>query len=78
MQHTIAGFDWDDGNWPKCQKHGVSKEEIEEVFTMPPKVMPDPCPDEPRMRTIGQASNMRYIFLVLFFVLLMGKNSSGP
>jgi uncharacterized protein len=26
------GFDWDDGNWPKCGKHGVSKEEIEAVF----------------------------------------------
>jgi uncharacterized DUF497 family protein len=27
------GFDWDDGNWPKCGKHGVSKEEIEEVLS---------------------------------------------
>jgi uncharacterized DUF497 family protein len=26
------GFDWDDGNWPKCGKHGVSKEEIEAAF----------------------------------------------
>ncbi|TBN45900.1 BrnT family toxin, partial [Paracoccus sediminis] len=23
----IAGFDWDDGNWPKCGKHGVSRAE---------------------------------------------------
>jgi uncharacterized DUF497 family protein len=27
-----AGFDWDDGNWPKCGKHGVSREEIERLF----------------------------------------------
>lgn len=27
------GFDWDDGNWPKCGKHGVSKEEIESAFS---------------------------------------------
>ena len=27
----IIGFDWDDGNWPKCGKHGVSREEIEQV-----------------------------------------------
>lgn len=27
------GFDWDQGNWPKCGKHGVSKGEIEAVFT---------------------------------------------
>jgi len=26
----IAGFDWDDGNWPKCGKHGVSRTEIEQ------------------------------------------------
>lgn len=26
------GFDWDDGNWPKCGKHGVSREEIEAIF----------------------------------------------
>jgi len=27
-----ARFDWDDGNWPKCGKHGVSREEIERLF----------------------------------------------
>lgn len=28
----IAGFDWDDGNWPKCGKHGVSREDVERLF----------------------------------------------
>jgi uncharacterized DUF497 family protein len=28
---TVA-FDWDDGNWPKCGKHGVAREEIERLF----------------------------------------------
>ena len=28
----FAGFDWDDGNWPKCGKHGVSREAIEALF----------------------------------------------
>lgn len=28
----IIGFDWDNGNWPKCGKHGVSREEIERLF----------------------------------------------
>ena len=28
----IAGFDWDSSNWPKCGKHGVSREEIERLF----------------------------------------------
>jgi Uncharacterized protein conserved in bacteria len=29
---NIAGFDWDSGNWPKCGKHGVSREDIERLF----------------------------------------------
>jgi len=27
-----ARFNWDSGNWPKCGKHGVSREEIERLF----------------------------------------------
>ena len=26
------GFDWDDGNWPKCAIHGLTKDEIEYVL----------------------------------------------
>ena len=59
-----AGFDWDDGNWPKCGKHGVSRAEIEEVLLNIPAVMPDPHPEEPRMRAIGKTSAGRYVFLV--------------
>lgn len=28
----ITGFDWNSGNWPKCGKHGVSREQIERLF----------------------------------------------
>jgi uncharacterized DUF497 family protein len=59
-----AGFDWDDGNWPKCGKHGVTQTEIEEVLLNTPAVMPDPYPEEPRMRAIGKTSAGRYVFLV--------------
>jgi uncharacterized DUF497 family protein len=52
MEVTVSGFDWDDGNWPKCGKHGVSKEEIESFFEGLPMVMTDPNPAEPRMRAI--------------------------
>ena len=38
----ILGFDWDEGNWPKCGKHGVTREEIESVMLGVPAVMPDP------------------------------------
>ena len=60
----IAGFDWDSGNWPKCGKHGVSREEIEQVWLGEPAIMADPNPDEPRVRAIGETDAGRYIFLV--------------
>ena len=58
-----AGFDWDEGNWPKCGKHGVSREEIEEVLLGKPAVLVDPHPDETRMRAIGKTKAGRHIFL---------------
>ena len=60
----VAGFDWDDGNWPKCGKHGVSPEEIEQILIGNPSVMLDPHPDEPRMRAIGRTKAGRFVFLV--------------
>lgn len=33
MQSMKAtGIEWDNGNWPKCGKHGVSRDEIEQLF----------------------------------------------
>ena len=64
MTIKYAGFDWDDGNWPKCGKHGVTKGESEAFFLFAPSVMPDPHPDEPRLRAIGKSKNGRYLFLV--------------
>ena len=60
----INGFAWDEGNWPKCGKHGVSRQDIEQVLLGAPAVMPDPHPDEPRMRAIGKTDLGRYVFLV--------------
>ena len=60
----LAGFDWDEGNWPKCGKHGVSREEIEQVLLNSPTVMSDPHQNEPRMRAIGKTDAERDIFLV--------------
>ena len=41
MDFKISGFDWDDGNRAKCQKHGVSIEHIEALFAHDPRVAPD-------------------------------------
>lgn len=60
----INGFYWDDVNWPKCGKHGVSREEIEQVLPGEPMVMADPHPEEARMRAVGKTNLGRYVFLV--------------
>jgi uncharacterized protein len=73
-----SGFDWDRGNWPKCGKHGVSQEEIEEVFEGTPAVMTDPHPDEPRMRGIGKTRSGRYVFLVFMLRTTHGRTLIRP
>jgi uncharacterized DUF497 family protein len=74
----IAGFDWDEGNWPKCGKHGVSREEIEQVMLATPAVMPDPHPHEPHMRAIGKTGQGRYVFLVFVLRSLGDKTLLRP
>jgi uncharacterized DUF497 family protein len=78
MEPAAAGFDWDSGNWPKCGKHGGSKEEIEEIFHISPVVMPDPHPDEPRIRAIGRTKAGQYVFLVFMFRLIDGQSFIRP
>lgn len=59
------GFDWDDGNWPKCAKHGLSRMEIEAVFLNTPSVFahPDHSEDEQRLRAIGENDEGRKIYV---------------
>ena len=74
----ITGFDWDAGNWPKCGKHGVSQEEIEQVMFGVPACMPDPWPDEPRQRAIGRTRAGRYVFLVFVLRTVGGQLKIRP
>jgi len=74
----VTGFDWDEGNWPKCGKHGVSREEIEQVLLGTPAVMPDPHPDEPRMRAIGKTAAGRYVFLAFMLRRIGGETRIRP
>jgi uncharacterized protein len=63
----FSGFDWDDGNWPKCGKHGVSKTEIESLLLSKPFVLPDRTPGltETRYNAVGLNAEERYLFIVL-------------
>lgn len=67
MKQTISGFDWDDGNWPKCAKHGLTQLEIEEVFHNGPAIHRDPEVSEQRLRAIGKTQQGRYVFVVFTF-----------
>lgn len=63
MKLRAVGFDWDAGNWPKCAKHGVSKEDIEAVLRNARFVVDDPNPTEKRFRTAGPAGEGRFVFV---------------
>lgn len=64
MLTKISGFDWDEGNWPKCAKHGVSKAEIEYVLRYEPMVRPDRTGSkEPPLNAIGRNAMGRYLFI---------------
>ena len=41
MDIAVEEFDWDKGNVIKCQKHGVTLQEIEEFFQTQLHVAPD-------------------------------------
>jgi uncharacterized DUF497 family protein len=61
-----SGFDWDEGNRRKCQKHGVSIAEIESLFDGPVVILPDTGHSEAerRFRAIGKTSVGRAVFVV--------------
>ena len=74
----VAGFDWDRGNWPKCAKHGVTRDEIEQVLLGNPTVFADPHPAEPRLRAIGKTAEGRYVFLVVMYRHIRGGTWLRP
>ena len=61
MSTFVSGFDWDTGNRAKCQKHGVSVDEIEDLFERPIMILPDTAHSttEERLRAIGRTESGR-------------------
>lgn len=59
-------FDWDAGNLAKCQQHGVTIDEIEDVFRSDPFLGPDDKHSvaEQRYVAIGFNGQGRPIFVV--------------
>jgi uncharacterized DUF497 family protein len=65
MNWQVNGFDWDRGNRGKCQKHGVSIAEIEDLFTHSPRIAPDPrhSANEDRLIAVGRTNAGRPVFV---------------
>jgi uncharacterized DUF497 family protein len=65
MKLQASGFDWVAVNRTKCQKHGVSIAEIEELFIHSPRIAPAPehSADEDRLIAVGRTSTGRPVFV---------------
>ena len=65
MLESVAGFDWDNGNLAKCQRHGVSIDEIKAVFDASVIVSPDLLHSEfeQRLIAINRNTSGRPIFV---------------
>jgi uncharacterized DUF497 family protein len=61
-----AGFDWDEGNARKNDKHGVSKSEVEQVFLNRPLLLSDDQKHShqgPRFHALGRTDQDRWLHI---------------
>ncbi len=75
-----VGFDWDDGNTGKCQKHGVSLREIEALFQSDPLIAPDLAhsDEEDRLLAVGLTEPGRPMFVIFTYRQRDGKQLIRP
>jgi len=76
----VEGFEWDAGNREKCQKHGVSLAEIEEVFRTSPRVAPDVSHSatEDRLIAVGRTKKGRPVFVAFTLRTKQGRRVIRP
>ncbi len=62
----VGGFEWDEGNRDKCQKHGVPLALIEAFLRGPFAALPDPAdsPTEVRFKAIALTDEGRGVLVV--------------
>lgn len=80
MFRNIAGFDWDVGNFEKCQKHGLSLDDIDFIFRNNPKIAPDVGHSqiEKRYIAIGRNENRKYAFVAFTMREIEGEQFIRP
>ena len=62
----ITGFNWDDGNVRKNEKHGVSMAETEQVFFNSPLLLLEDAShsqNEPRLHALGKTDDGRALHI---------------
>lgn len=77
---AVSGFDWDDGNIAKCQKHGVTIAEVEAVFGNPHHLAPDIVHSiaETRFLVIGKGAGPRPILVAFTLREIEGDTFIRP
>jgi uncharacterized DUF497 family protein len=80
MAEVIAGFDWDDGNRRKCQKHGLTVVAIEAVFRGSMRVFPDTdhSAAETRYLGIGRTGAGRHVIVAYTLRVVGGRDLIRP
>jgi hypothetical protein len=80
MPKAVAGFEWDEGNLEKCQKHGASIGEIEALLNSDPRVAPDlkHSAEEDRFIAVGRTAAGRPLFVAFMFRMKNGKRFVRP
>jgi hypothetical protein len=76
----IDGFDWNQGNLTKCQKHGVPVAEIESLFHQDHQIAPDfkHSAVESRHLAVGRSASGRAMFVVFTLREHDGKQLVRP
>ncbi len=79
MDGPVTGFDWDDGNLGKCQKHGVSVAEIEALLSAA-RIAPDfkHSSAEDRYIAVGRNAQGRPIFVAFTIRIRNGERLFRP
>ena len=80
MTDVLAGFDWDEGNREKCQKHGVALDEIEAALTGPLRVVPDRGHSavETRYLGIGTTAAGRHVLIAFTYRTVVEQRLIRP
>ena len=76
----VGGFDWDEGNREKCQRHGMSVIEVESVFYNLPflTINSRHGKDEERFQAVGKTRDNRFAFIVFTYRQIKGQNFIRP